>query len=87
MKKIPFNLNDYVLVKLTPIGIQILELQHNKKYEDLGIRKNEWIPPVIDADGYTKFQLWELMRQLGGSLRIGMGQHPIETEIIILTEE
>ncbi len=58
MKPIPFNLNDNVKVKLTVKGLDILREEHeylSRHVPSLG----EFVPPSIDSDGYSSFQLWD----------------------------
>jgi hypothetical protein len=71
------NLNQQVKVKLTPVGVEALRLNHYadcfRLYpEDL---IPEFVPPEVDAEGYTTFQLWILMNQLGP--HIGMGKQSV----------
>lgn len=58
------NLNDYVYVHLTEEGLKVLK----ERYEALKA-KYPYIGPYydrpIDDDGYTRFQLWELMEIFG----------------------
>ena len=66
--KIQINLNEVVKVKLTERGKEI----HKKIHED--IRKEaphligEYKGPIVDAEGYTKYQLWELMGDFGSQM-------------------
>jgi len=59
MKLIEFNINNYVYVQLTEIGLSQLK----RRYDDLNIGKFE--PPATDQDGWSKHQMWELMQSLG----------------------
>lgn len=68
MQKI--NLNDTIKVKLTPYGAEIYYKQFdklNKQYE-----KEICKPcmPMIDKDGYTKFQLWHFIELYGEHIGI-----------------
>lgn len=63
-----FNINDYVKVKLT---------EHGKK-----ILKEKDINNSVDENGYTKFQLWDIMNIFGEYCILGCDV-PFETEIII----
>ena len=68
MKK--FNINDHVKVKLTDVGKDIFYHQ----FDDLnrtGFLYIEPYYPIVDEEGYTKFQLWELMSIYGPHLRMG----------------
>lgn len=81
MKK--FNINYEVRVKLTQVGIDELERQHNELYEHLPKSiDREFKKPSVDDDGYSKFQMWCLISSLGHLCRMGLEQ-PFETEILI----
>jgi len=82
---IKFNINDYIKVKLTTVGLQELEKQHNELAEvfpSLGL----FVKPKIDADGYSKFQLHNLMRKFGNIISL-TSPLPFETTILICNEE
>lgn len=53
-----FNFNDFVKVRLTDYGRDVLAMKMNSRTST----------PETDADGYTKFQLWELMNVFGEHL-------------------
>ena len=55
---VSFNINDYVCVRLTDEGRKILTQQHRHV-------------PAEDSDGYSKWQLWELMSVFGQHLYNG----------------
>jgi len=62
MKKIPFNINDYVLIKLTDRGKKILK----ENYDELQFEgKPTFKLPKTDENGYSKYQLWGLMSEFG----------------------
>jgi hypothetical protein len=73
-----FNLNGYVRVKLNQHGKQL--------YSDY------WSPyawlkePEIDDEGYTQFQMWQLMNIFGTHLYNGC-KTPFETTILIPMDE
>lgn len=70
-----FNINDYVKVKLTKEG----ETIYTCHYRDIGI---EPIKVPKDLDGFTNFQLWNLLQIFGQ--HIGMCTVlPFETTIQI----
>lgn len=74
-----FNINHYVWVKLTPMGRSILRKEHDdlrRSYPSLA----EYTEPVVDEDGYTKFQLWSLMNTFGHCMMWG-GNLPFETVV------
>ncbi len=76
-----FNINDNVKVKLTPHGIGVLISRHEKLMGEYPFRM-----PQIDSQGYTEYQLWELMNIFGEHM--GMGSKlPFQTEIEIVEQE
>ena len=64
-----FNINNKVRVKLTDYGRQALARQHN------GLKE--------DAEGWSEWQLWHLMQELGHLCCLGC-QVPFETTIQLL---
>lgn len=60
-----FNLNDYVYVQLTDLGRE----KHKKEFNELNEWGNgvlgEYSPPDEDKNGYSKWQLWNLMSTFG----------------------
>ena len=83
MEWIKASINDYVKVKLTAHGINILHDYYNELF-----RGNEkllaTIPPQDkqDENGYTTFLLWDLMCIFGPGLSPG-APIPFDTEIEI----
>lgn len=75
-----FNINDSVYVKLTPKGYAI----HRDYW--LPFTKDKYMPPSRDADGYSKFQLWDLMYVFGSHMHLGC-KVPFETEIVLDTDD
>ena len=74
-----FNINDYIKVKLTAYGCSV-HMTHYKKY--LGKNYNEKIfAPVVENEGYTIYQLWELMNIFGEHMFNGAEQ-VIENNLI-----
>jgi hypothetical protein len=71
-----FNINDDVKVKLTPVGFEI----HRKYWAPY--TSNDYIPPRVDDEGYSTFQLWDLMVIFGSHIHM-WGNNPFETEIIL----
>lgn len=80
-----FNINSYVKVKLTEEAVKELKRQHDELYESLGITK-EFIPPQVDNDGYSKFQLWSLMSSLGYMCKLGFDS-PFKECIMLFDDE
>jgi hypothetical protein len=78
----PFNINEYVWVKLTDRGRAIHREQHEALNEQFPKCKLEYCPPKEDAQGWSKWQMWSLMQELGP--HVGMGIEPaFETNIVI----
>jgi hypothetical protein len=73
------NLNDTVKVKLTEYGWGIWE----RAWMVLGLA-----PPKkkIDEDGFTAFQLWDLMHVFGATMWIGNTNIAFEKNSIFLEE-
>jgi len=79
MKLVNFNVNDHVHVKLTREGIKELRKQH-KELRETFPKLHEFNIPRTDEEGYTRYQLWELMRTFGHIMFNGSNV-PFETEI------
>lgn len=69
---VEFNINDFVMVKLTDYGRQCL-------------RENSFALPEEDKDGWSKWQAWVLMQELGKYLSWGCKQ-PFEMTMKVLVE-
>jgi len=65
------NINEIVLVQLTPHGTQILE----------GAGRTVFFQP--NRFGERRFQLWELMEIFGPHMHNGMNQIFVENTIVI----
>lgn len=80
-----FNVNHLVKVKLTDASKAMLTLQHeanNARIISAGGRALPGVGYTVDEeDGYSEFQLWELMEALGPLCQ--WGQLPFETDIYI----
>ena len=77
-----FNINNYVRVKLTEKGKQKLKKDY-ESFRKVNPYLREYAPPVEDAEGYSKWQLWCLMEKLGKHISLG-GVVPFDTEIDIV---
>lgn len=77
------NVNNYVYVRLTPHGLNILEQQHQQLCVDVPSYNRPFVPPVPDESGYVAFQLHELMARFGDYVGAGLDL-PFECEIKIL---
>lgn len=73
-KEIPFNVNSWVKVKLTPKGKEILNT--TKKFPTA-------LP--VDEQGYCKFQLWVFMQYFGDSIYLGCPDM-FDTNIILIKD-
>ncbi len=78
-----FNINNTVKVKLTAEGHEIMRAQHQAYAEAFPGAFGEFKPKVQDADGWSEWQLWDLMNTFGRDVRMGNMKLPLETEIEI----
>jgi len=76
-----FNINDYVKVKLTYHGMDILRKNHAKIFAHT-YKVPDFVPPIVDEDGYTEFQMWYLMQEFGEYIYLGC-ENPFMHDIII----
>jgi hypothetical protein len=87
MEQIKFNINNEVKVKITDIGYDIWLAYENKFTQYLPtypITTIEELKAKADKDGYTEFQMWDMMSIFGSHMKMGF-ENPIETNIIINT--
>ena len=85
MGEIDFNVNNYVKIKITKVGMDILKKRHDK-YANLAPEVfGYFTPPPTDEDGWSEFQLWDLCNKFGGQMFNG-GSVPFETTIKIITK-
>lgn len=76
-----FNVNERVRVKLTDYGRQALERQDAELWASIKHpAPPPYTPPKEDAEGWSEWQLWSLMQDLGHLCRMG-GPTPFETTI------
>ena len=84
MEQIVFNMNEHVKVKLKIKGWETLLRWHNRfittTEEEL---KRTY---KVDEDGYTKFQLWNLMQIFGNQFYMGNNNHPFDLNIVIMKD-
>lgn len=76
---VDFNINDYVAVRLTDAG----RAHHKADFERRMSKAKlafEYRPPVEDADGWSRWQLWALMEAFGSLCTLGCVP-PFETNI------
>lgn len=79
------NSNDFVKVKLKESGIAILKEKRdelNKMIHANGGKGLGEYKLKVDEEGYSKFQLWELMNTFGHLMGLGL-ETPFETDIIV----
>lgn len=77
-----FNINNPVKVKLNNYGLEIHRLFYNSIFIG-NIQYEKDYYPKIDENGYTKFQLGEIMQIFGPHIYHG-GKVPFETEIELI---
>lgn len=77
-----FNINNYVRVKLNDHGRKICKDYHDDLFKSSRM-KPEYTPPVEDDDGWSKWQMWELMQKFGPHIYLG-GEVPFDPQIEIL---
>ncbi len=81
---IEFNVNDYIFVKLTDAGRAELKRQHDELNKEVHGALGEYIPPVEDSDGWSKWQMHSIMNRLGHMMLVGFNDIPFETTIRIV---
>ncbi len=75
------NINSEVWVKLTEEGKKIILTKETNSFgKPMSIKRKT-------KNGYTKFQLWEVMHLFGEKLYCGSQKPPIETNIKIAEED
>jgi len=79
------NINDYIKVKLTDHGINLLKQQCKEFYEMYGVGTVDY-EPIVDDQGYAVFQMHDLMDKLGPYIGV-CKPLPFETEIIVTKAE
>ncbi len=79
-----FNINHNVKVRLTGTGVEILKA-HHEDLERYFPKIGPFVPPKEDGDGFSKWQLWDLMHTFGPYIQLG-GIVPFETEIEIIED-
>ena len=79
-----FNINNWIKVKLTDKGREILQNYWNRicsKFPQLDPDPS-YFATHTDADGYTRFQLWEFMQIFGEHLCLGSPLYVENNEIL-----
>lgn len=83
------NLNDTVKVKLKDNGVEILRQRHDELYRFVKARGGEireFVPPQVDAEGYSRDQLWHLFEAFGPYINLSCNP-PFETTILVEVDE
>ena len=91
MTRLNVNLNDHVKIKLTPHGRDILVEKTKMLLADFPEQLQQFNNGLGvfheklqgDEDGYTTWQLWEVMHYWGDQMYNGNPKPPLEMEIII----
>jgi hypothetical protein len=81
-----FNINEYVKIKLTPKGKEILKKQHDAFTTSWEIGLPSEFKINEDEDGWSEWQLWNLMQVFGEHLFNG-AEVPFETTIEIVEKK
>ena len=76
-KTVNTNVNYWVKVKVSEYGIKCLKDDHERLQLPYDFKT-----PKVDGEGFSKFQLWDLMMRFGPYILLG-GRIPFETDIII----
>lgn len=80
-----FNFNDYIRVRLTDEGRRIHRANHAALLSMMPKAAAEEMPyqePVEDADGWSRWQGWVLMREFGPWMRMTL-EPPFELTVEI----
>lgn len=72
MSTVKININHTVRVKLTDLGRELHRKDHKDFWTANGRPDMKYFPPVTDADGWSRFQLWSLMQYFGKHLSLGV---------------
>lgn len=76
-----FNINDYVMVQITPDGHDALARRYAERFAGVPYQP-AYERPLEDAEGWSRWQLWELMANMGPEMHLG-GVEMIGVEIRI----
>jgi hypothetical protein len=78
MSGVRINLNDYVRVRLTPVGRAMLEKEHADLLAMYPRLDLPYRPPAQNEDGQSFMQLHEVMHKFGSVMFNGSTNVPIE---------
>lgn len=76
---VDFNINEWVSVRLTDLGRAHHRADFDQWTKEAGLNL-EYRPPKEDAEGWSKFQMWNLMHLFGPLCGLGR-EVPFETTI------
>lgn len=79
-RHVKFSINDTVRVKLTDEGRAIHRAYHADLYHP---STPPYLPPPVDVDGYSAFQLYDLMHIFGPATYMGNPRLPFEMDIML----
>lgn len=82
-----FNVNMNVRVKLTECGRRLHRENHDALYRNTGVEPSHYRAPKEDAEGWSTWQLWDLMHEFGKSLWNGSKDIPFMLSIQLDAEE
>ena len=74
-----FNINNHVYVQLTDVGVSILKKRHDE-LQKCCPTFHDFHLPKVDKDGWTKYQLHDLMNTFGNAVSLGY-EIPFYTKI------
>ncbi|WEZ09567.1 hypothetical protein P5663_06900 [Priestia flexa] len=83
--EVKVNFNEIVKVRLTKFGIDILKSRHmelNNLIQKRGGKGLEEFKLKIDDDGYSSFQIWELMSTFGEYMYMS-SELPFKADMVI----
>lgn len=76
------NVNHYVFVRLTDFGRQVERKNHEKLFAGYPPGLCPFSPKEEDPEGWSRWQLWDLMKEFGSVISMA-GPVPFETTIRI----
>lgn len=78
-----FNINNEIKIKLTAYGKNILKEQHEELYKFIPEKRKFELPPE-DSDGWSVWQMHDVMNRFGQYVWMGNNGLPFETGIEII---
>ena len=75
-----FNLNQKVKVRLTSSGVEYLKKRHARLFT------RSYSPPKVDKQGYSTWQLWDLMGVFGECLQYPTIDPPFDPDILLILD-